>query len=271
MYVLPATPLPIGGVIDNALRLFRYSFKRGWPLALAAAAIGSIYELAALANLPGYHLWSLFRADEIARITSVSGSPRFRGLQLLIFLAVLPLQGGLLAFQAAVARGDRSFTLRTALALGIRRFPTLLLASLLYVLAWLVGIVAFVIPGLYLFVALQLYEPLILVENMGPLKALRSSARLVSGGWWRASAILTVGAVIVLVFDVTLSLLGELLSGLIRAGTAERAVVIELLDLPATTVGYALGTAVLFAMYYDFRLRKEGLDLSARIETLGQV
>src|SRR5690348_11302669 len=38
-YELPSAPLSIGGVLDNAIRLYRYAIRRCWGLSLIYAAL----------------------------------------------------------------------------------------------------------------------------------------------------------------------------------------------------------------------------------------
>ena len=39
MYARPTAPLPIGGVVDDAIKLYRESFARCWPIALIGSLI----------------------------------------------------------------------------------------------------------------------------------------------------------------------------------------------------------------------------------------
>ena len=41
MYVQPAAPRPIGGVIDDAIKLYRASFRTCWPIALIASVVSA--------------------------------------------------------------------------------------------------------------------------------------------------------------------------------------------------------------------------------------
>ncbi len=117
----------------------------------------------------------------------------------------------------------------------------------------------------YVFVRLSMVVPAIVIENLGPIDAMRRSWRLVQNYWWRTAAILLVlsilsfviaagpAAVIVAIVGLVTKSFDQVMinavSGLVTVITAAFFVP---LDLTARTL-----------YYFDLRVRKEGFDLDA--------
>ncbi len=58
------------------------------------------------------------------------------------------------------------------------------LASILYLLIVLAGILLLIIPGIYFAVRLYLYPNAIVVDRKGPLESLKRSWKVTKGKWW---------------------------------------------------------------------------------------
>jgi len=134
-----------------------------------------------------------------------------------------------------------------------------------------------IIPALmfvvYVFVRLSAVVPAIVIENLGPIEAMRRSWRLVHNYWWRTFALLVVLWVMSLVIAlgpaaVVTAIVGlatqsfdqimiNAVSGVVTVITAAFFVP---LDLTARTL-----------YYFDLRVRKEGFDIeSAMAQRYGQ-
>ncbi|MFZ0552772.1 MAG: hypothetical protein WAU49_11350 [Steroidobacteraceae bacterium] len=294
MYVTPSAPLSIGGVIDDAIRLYRYSFSRCWLLALFPAVAFGAWGLIMARHLPGYDTaYSPAARIAIAKQHPLPGVMVF--YIMILSLISLSFQGALAAKQAAVARGDDSFTLGRAFATGILRLPAFILSSILLYLVIIGFMAVMVIPlalllgathlmsravapiafGLPVFVAMlaimgrmQLFMAAIYIDREGPLASLKSSWRLTRGHWWRAIAILTTVIIMLMVLYVALSALGYLGGYLTHHGPVDHFLIAPLLVVATYTAIYPLGAAVWVSMYHDFKLRREGGDLAARVGAL---
>ena len=300
MYVTPSAPLSIGGVIDDGIRLYRESFRRCWLLTFLPALAFGVWGIILARNLPGYvNPYSISPAGQmaLARQHPLSGG-------MILYLVVLSLlsisfQGALAARQAALARGDESFTLGRAFATGFLRLPTFILSAILVYLAMmgLIAAVMFVIAlpagillnrlhvvtrvaapigiGVLFFAAIlafmgrvQLFMAAIYIDREGPLASLKTSWRLTKGHWWRAMAILTTAMIILMVLYLALSIVSFLGGYLTHNGPVYRFAIAPLVLVATYTVIYPLVAAIWVAMYNDFKLRREGGDLAARVGTL---
>jgi hypothetical protein len=61
---------------------------------------------------------------------------------------------------------------------GLKYLPSIIIASFIYLLLTFVGTLAFVLPGVYLFIVLGLFIPGIIVDQLGGIRALLNSLRL---------------------------------------------------------------------------------------------
>ncbi len=82
---------------------------------------------------------------------------------------------------------------RESLRFALRRSLSLLGVGILYSLCVFVGLILCVAPGVYLGVAFALCFPIVLVERIGGIGALRRSQQLVRDRWWVTFAVLLVG------------------------------------------------------------------------------
>jgi hypothetical protein len=91
---------------------------------------------------------------------------------------------------------------------------------------------------------------------------------LVRGHWWRAGIILTVGIVIVLIISLVFSFAGGLVLVMFRLDPMSVLIGNALISAVERVFVTSMIPALLVAMYYDFKLRREGGDLAARTRSL---
>ncbi len=254
MYQPLKEPATLSHVLDNGFRLFGAAFSRVWGLAL----LGALLPL--LVFLP----LGLFGA---------AMGPQFGGgltlliipLAILAFAVSIGCMGAIIARLDAVAQG-RELGFGEALKLGIRRSPILFASIFVYMLVVMVGMLLLIIPGIYLMISLMLGTYLIMVEGRGPIEALQRSRLLVQGNWWRTMAALMVPMVLMM----TVMGLAQMLVVMISVPFGQEAMAATMLmsqglNIIVQVVATPLIYALVLALYYDLRLRKEGDDLEARI------
>lgn len=267
MAIQPAQPQSIGDVLDTSFRLYRASLGVVWPICL----------ILVLGNLPsiGYQLSQpVVTPDPTNPMAALAmfTKPSYWLSVMLGMLMGLWAIGALYLKQSAIGTGGDMST-SEALQISLRRIPVLFVMWILYAFAVTIGLILLVIPGLILMVSLMLATNLAMIEGKGPIGALSGSHRLVWGHWWRTSAILTVGFIVLMViymalafvFGLTLPFLGlnaEDVVMVTQVTTLAIAIVVNVLVMP-------FYTAMLIAVYWDLKLRKEGGDLAARVGALG--
>jgi hypothetical protein len=147
----------------------------------------------------------------------------------------------------------------------------LLVLTVLLVLAIGIGCVLLLIPGLILMVSLMLSWNLAVLEKKGPVAALTGSHNLVWGNWWRTAAILTVGFIIVFVLYMAAGLVMGVVAGVLGHNDPLFATMVSglLVGVLMSLVVTPFYVAMMIAIYWDLKLRKEGGDLAARVGALG--
>jgi hypothetical protein len=264
MPMQPTQPQSIGGVLDTTFQLYKASLFPVVPLCLllvAASLAPSIYVFVQGGS----------SADPFAMgigALSAFSSPTYWVIYVVSVAGSLWALGALYLKIAAIG-SDSDMSIGVALGNSISRVPLLFLTTILFVIAFLIGCLLLIIPGVILLVSLMLSFNLVLYEGKGPVAALIDSHKLVWGNWWRTAAILTVGFIIV----VVMYMLAVFLMGTALPFASDDAMMFGLLS--GLVIGVLMNVlvtpfyvALVIAIYWDLKLRKEGGDLAARVGAL---
>ncbi len=266
-YELPSAPLSIGGVLDNAIRLYRHALRRCWILSLIYGAVlgafGAYWELA-VASVVGPD----GRANPL-QLAALLLSPLTIGGFLVAIVLSMALHGALVKTEVAAARGDESLTLGMAIAAGLKRLPGVLLASILSMLAVGIGFLLLIVPGIYVFGKLQLWIVAMFVEDASALDSLKISWRLTDKRWWRAATILTVAIILIYAFALTFGIVAALITAVAHVSVGA-VIVKQSLSIVSNIIVLPMTVAIAVVMYHDFKLRSEGGDLAVRMGSLGK-
>ena len=167
------------------------------------------------------------------------------------FLVVIPIITAICIYALeAIARGERPRAGRVLVA-GFEAFTPLFAAVLLAAIGIAVGLVALIVPGIFLAVRWFFVPQTVVVEGARGPDALRRSNALVTGFWWRTFGL-------VLLANIVVSIPGVLLLAPFAeaADSADRAV----WELVGSMVTTAVTTpfVALFAtlLYYDLHARR---------------
>jgi hypothetical protein len=265
MYSLPTEPGSIGHTLDAGFKLYFVSFKQVLVLSILAALSLAVPMLAAVLAIPmfsgeGQAPGALFIA------VFVIGVLVAMSLYLWFYIAAMCRIGG-------IANGQ-ILSLGACLSTGLRRLIPVILASLLYGLAMMGGLILFIIPGMILWLSLAFYALCIVLEGDGILESLRHSHRLVWGNWWRTAIIGTVVFVVYYVIYLAIEIPFVLVDQVLFESEPGdlpgfvQAMLSMLGSTLSTVITFPLMTSVFVAVFHDLKLRKEGHDLEARVEAL---
>jgi hypothetical protein len=253
-------PLEIGDVLDETFRLYRRNF-----LLLAGTSVAFSIPLAAFA---AYGYSALF--GELFNQAS-SGNPTDFGtfapalaslaVGVVVNFLVQPLLFGAVCFAVCQSALGRPLTLWGVLRGGLRRYPH---AFAFLFLIFLMEIAFCVFPlWIWILVGWVAVLPVMFVENTGLIAAMSRSWQLVQGRWWRTFFILLL--VFVLDYVVSLALgaflyLGQILLSIFLSPFLSLALYqAAVIAVSGLTIPILLIAIVL--IYFDLRVRKEGLDL----------
>ena len=275
-------PMPLPELLDELFRLYRNYF-------------GLIVGVALIVVLPGL-IWTLITgtyrltANSYATLFQPSGSTTFGpsnltsgqitnmlgliGLGAIGAVVLLPFSIGAVYRAVTDVSLGRPATVGSVLRETLARYlPLLGLIALVFVIfvvwviALIIGSILLILPGLAVFcvgiyfsIRWSLAVAAMMAEDIGPVEGLRRSWNLVAGMWWRTFGILLVVTILQAIIGFALGLffgliVGAALSGDLRlAVTSVGSTLLNAIISPITTIAIVL-------LYFDLRVRKEGLDL----------
>ncbi len=258
MYRKPNAPRPVGGVIEDAVRLYRESFQRCAPIAVLGALVSAAFDLLVLqiAHHEGLPLTSL---EAIVRVYQ---EPPVMALNLLQIVLLLALFGALIVTQQATAESDGSVRVGEAIGIGFARLGRCALAALVSTVLIVVGCLL-IVPGIYLSGVLCLWPVAMYVEDHGALQSLETSRRLIQGHWWHATTVLAVAMLIALAFSMFAGFIAgiaQLVAGADAAGSA----IVQLIGAVADVFLLPMLPAAMIALTNDLKLRRSAAELMPR-------
>lgn len=257
-------PLDFGEILDVAFTLYRRHFS-------------TFFLTALLPNLPIAAFW--------AYLGSVAGSGAGAPEEMsalagvgTVLMAPYSAVAAIVVWAALVHQTSRAMT-GGAVSLGdgyrraLRRFFPLLGAGIVAMVLIGLGFMLFIVPGVLIALMFFAVVQAVVIEEEGPLSALGRSRELAREGWARIFGVLFVTWLIV--FLPTMAVFGGLgflaamvpgmaegmTGGAVNAGVQALSVAVGALTTPYMV-------ASLVVLYYDRRVRKEGLDLELAAEQL---
>jgi hypothetical protein len=291
--VIPLRPLGLGEILDGSFATIRHNPKATLGIAAIIMTISAVItstltlnlvNVAGLGNHPTPHQLEHFLGQLIPVL----------GVTVLLTLIVQAVLAGLLAPVIAREVSGQRISAGDAWRAAAPRLPSVLLATLLVVLAGLgpllvLGVILLIafaagapaavyavigVPGFLLAVVLSIWfstmfslvTPVVVLERERPGAALARSWRLVRRSFWRVFGILLLASIIVAVASAILQLPFTFLSTLFggAAGFSAGTVIAVVGTIAAGTVTRPISAAVTVLLYVDMRIRKEGLDLALR-------
>jgi len=190
-------------------------------------------------------------------------------------LFVVQLLAGWLTTAACVkavsdAYMDKPTSIGPSLRFALRRLPALAGMEILLFLGIVAGFVALVIPAIWLYVSWSVAAPALLIEGVGPARALGRSRKLVAGRWWPTAGVLIVASIMVSIVSGALQALFSAVASLPSQPSLVLAVaLVTVSGAVSTIIAQPFHAAVSTILYYDLRVRHEGFDLHALAEQLG--
>jgi hypothetical protein len=174
----------------------------------------------------------------------------------MVFLAII-VQYCALAFAAADAYQGRSFTPGEAFSRTFGMLGSLLWVSILFGAAFILGLMFFIIPGIYLSLIWAVWLQAMVVEGKRGGAALGRSRDLTKGSLGRIGGILLIffAVQLALMFGISAAI-PAVLQGIPFLGTA-------LQQLSSVLIA-PLYPALLTLVYFDGRIRHEGYDLEMK-------
>jgi hypothetical protein len=293
-------PLNLGDVLDGMFRLARdhwRAFAIGLGVVVVPLALLSHLLIALTFGTPPGFIEMLQNPDLaeefVVTPADVAGFGVATLLSVLAGVLVTPLMYGTAVHIATVGyrtgQADPMASLRAAaghywalLGASVLRWllPLLILMAPLLLVAvgagvgvdaltviGLIGLLASAVVAIIAVIRIAFAMPAIMVEQLGPVQALRRSNALVKGKTGMVFLTLLVVYIIIRVIGFVLAIPFGAIGG--GVGNAVGAVINAVGEMLVNLVNYALLGGALVLMYFDRRVRTEGFDLTELADELG--
>jgi membrane-anchored glycerophosphoryl diester phosphodiesterase (GDPDase) len=256
----------VGEMLDTAIRLYRRNWKvfMGivgvvWaPFILVQSFLtreavpGNPFDPSSVSTV------TPDQATTLAIVSIVFG--------VLSFVFIQPLLAGAVARAAVQVYRGESPELRSIYRFALSRLRAILWVTVLTGLAVLVGFVLLVIPGIIAFIRLTFGTAVVVVEDERGTRALRRSWRLAKGHFWKILGTLLLAGILTSIVGGILQIPLTLASfPLEENGWILRAIGAAV----AGVIAQPFSALVSVLLYFDMRVRKEGLDLALAARELG--
>ncbi|MEU6443531.1 hypothetical protein [Streptomyces sp. NPDC047046] len=275
--IVPLRPLDLGDILGGAFRMMRSHWRAVLGISLGVAVLvvavtlvvqGTLTDGTSLSNarsVPAQFLSLLGSTLAVGMLTSVASHA--------VLGRPLGLKG---AWREARPRFWKLLGLTVLVSLVVAAAVLVCLVPGLLVDAagggdglTVLGILGGVVLAIWLYIRLSFSTAALVLERQGIVAAMRRSAKLVDGAWWRTFGILLLTGLIASVAQFVIMLPFDALGLLVAfAGSAE-----SLTDGPAfwlfagtgmiasTTFVFPLTAGVTVLLYVDQRIRRESLDI----------
>jgi hypothetical protein len=269
MAALDLRPLSLGELLDRIFFLYRRHFLLFIGIAAIPYLVVLIPVLAGLIlyGLPGHSR----PPSSVLAVAAVVGVILIILVGLAVFVAFL-YSAGASVFAVSEIYAGRQASIRGSFRLVRGKGWTLLGVVLLSGLIMIGGLLALVIPGIYLMCRIPLATAAAMIEDLGPSDAIRRSFSLTKDFAGRSALIYLlaasmsygVGLMFQIPFFVLIAITAKqshlmlLWTVLGQVGNVLGGILVA----PVHTIGFAL-------FYYDLRVRKEAFDLQMMMQAIG--
>lgn len=266
--VIPLRPLALGEILDGAFATMRKHAGVVFGSAAVVALLGAvIYVIADRMFLEG--LREVVVVDETAPFEEqldqmegeLGGVFAASGVVTVVQVLTQALLAGILTIVIGKAVLGKAIHFGEVWQELRSRLPALIGLTVVVTLIVAVGLLLFVIPGIWLGVLFSLATPALVLERGRVGNSLSRSRDLVSGSWWRVFGVLLVALLVTFVIGVIIQLPFELAIDASNGLSMGELLISELGGAVAATITAPFTASVMALLYIDQRMRKEGLDI----------
>lgn len=260
---MPLRPMRVGELLDAAIKLYRFRWK-------------TFMGIVAFVMVPYTFLESYFSYVMVGSIASrevlttrqaVTGAIVAASLALVGFLFVQPFLTAATARAAVETYQGHQPTVKSTYRFALSRTHSILLVLFLTALAVLGGFILLIVPGIIFMIRFTFAPTVVVVEGLRGRAAMKRSWRLSREFFWK-------------VLGVTLlaGLLSSLVAGVVAIPLTMVAFAVGAEAWPVSALGSSMGSIVAqpftsivgVLLYFDLRIRKEGLDLAVTAQDLAR-
>jgi hypothetical protein len=259
--IVPLRPLGVGEILDGAFTAIRRYPRTILGLSAATAAVQQLLGLVVDVSTGGFASPTTTGLSALGTVSGVTSA--------LVNAVLATLLVGMLTIVIADAVIGRSAPLRVVWErLRPLMWRLLLAAFLAAVLPWL-GLVALIVGGVLLWVALSFTTPALVLERLTVRQALRRSWRLTMTSFWRVFGIRLLAWLIAVVLGAILAIPGAIIAAAVSINSLSSGdistaaeVAIRVASFLANTITLPFTAGVIALLYIDCRMRTEALDVT---------
>ncbi|MFD5324356.1 hypothetical protein [Streptomyces sp. NPDC127092] len=299
--VIPLRPLTLGDILDGAVTTMRRYWQTVLAITITVAVIVQVADILAqryLAPAPVAIDQDASPAEQLSQsLESLKNSLIGMGPTYVIMIAAGLFSSALLTVVISRAVLGRPVTLGDAWREARPRLLQLLGLTLLVPLAagaiMLVGLLPGLLLGgnagdtlafvggacafvavMWLTISLSLASPALMLERQGVMKALKRSAKLVQGSWWRIFGISLLTQLLIFLFTMIVALpfvfvamavagdgISDIMNGTVPETSWAFLIITGIGGVITGALTYPLSAGVAVLLYIDQRIRREALDL----------
>jgi hypothetical protein len=257
--VVPLRPLGAADVLDGGFRLLRAAPAAVLVPALVVAVVVTVADTAVRLAL-----------DPTAAVAGSVGGTLLAGLVLQVAGALVSTVGAAVvaAFLAGVlvlSLSGSPLTLAAVWRTVRGRLVVAVVVGLLVGIAQTVGLAFLVAPGVWLWGLFAVAVPATVVERASVVGALRRSAVLVTGGFWRVFGLRALAALTAVAFSYLFRVPFTLLGNAVDGSQLTQEALVALGTLLTSAVVLPLRAAVDVMIYLDQRIRREAFDVTVAL------
>ena len=250
-------PRGVGEILDAGWRLFSARFGAALAAGFGVWLPIGLLQAVLLENMPT-DLLDLSLLNVVNTLATQVAS--FAVIALFAPLARAELEGRWMPLSLAV-RG------------ALPRLPAVVVLAVASGLATTLGTLMCIVPGILLLWMLSVAPVVLALERVGPLEAVRRSARLVRGSFWRWVGWYVVFQAMVLPLSAVPGSLGNpewrtAIGGFLGSGEGGLELLLILASVLFLGIVSALAASVTAVFYLDCRVRHEALDLEVHLARL---
>ncbi len=265
-------PLRVGEILDAAIKIYLRNARV--LMAAAATVVVPLQILTALVLMSTYSSGSDINvgfSNVGTTATHAEVAARLGSSAIVELFAIIGTTFTLATSVKAISDSylGAAADYRTSISFGARRLLPLLAMLILYYLGLIVGFILLIIPGIWLYASWSVATPALLIERRNPFRALGRSLGLVRGRWWPTAGVLLIASVMVAVLSGVIEGLLTAVALTSHPSIVFASVIVALAAAVSTIVLNPFSATVITVLYYDLRVRHEGLDVQLLAEQLG--
>jgi len=235
MFTFAATQSPIKKLWRDGLAFYAASFAKMWYLILVLAVISVVMQYCS----------SLIPIDNLSKVKIVFNLPVVLWIITVIISLLVQIYCVAVIYHRLYNLGNnRLISLNVSLQKIQKRYSSVLVLSLLVMIVVLLGIVALVIPGIFLAIALMFSLPSLICDEMTVKQAITASFKLSWGNWWRSFAVMIPSLILIALVSSIMSCFNL------------NSLRMQLLDTLLFTLISSLWYPFILVQFNDLRLRK---------------